>query len=373
MGQANAPADGLVTVVIAVHTAQRPISRAIDSCLSPQLSGQVKVVVVCHNIDIAAIKANVEPGIDADISYIQLDDGLASPAGPKNLGLAHCHTPYVLVLDSDDYLEPGALGQWLDLLAASKADGVIAPLKRQSRGVIRTPRSRLLVSHAVDPVKDQLAYATAPRGLWSMELLTSIGFHYTPGLRTAEDLDPGLRLWFSGAKLEFPWQGPHYVLGEDAVDRVTADVLPLLEEFRAVFGLDQAWLASLSAEQRRSIAAKLVRIHLLGALLRRGPEGEWPESDRKAVQQFAARATEISPTFSDSLTAAESMLVAQVSDPRADSSAFRKSVGEYAAAGYGAKLFNRSLLANFRQDSVVRHQLRMKVHAVLDRMTSLRA
>ncbi|WP_269937165.1 glycosyltransferase family A protein [Arthrobacter sp. HY1533] len=369
----DTPGGALATVVIAVHTAQRPLSRAIESCLSPSLAGKVKVLVVCHNIDMAAIKANVALPSDADISYLQLDDGLSSPAGPKNMGLAHCSTPYVLVLDSDDYLEPGALAQWLELLVSSKVDGVIAPLKRQGGGVIRTPRARLLRGSSLDPVKDQLAYATAPRGLWSMELLESIGFRYTPGLRTAEDLDAGLRLWFSGAKLEFPWQGPHYVLGEDALDRVTADVLPLAEEFRAVLALDQAWLSSLSASQRQSIAAKLLRIHLLGALLRRGPGGDWPEPDRRAVHQFVVRATEISPTVEKSLTVAESTLVARLSDSRADGDALRRALREYIDAGYGAKLFNRRLLANLRPDSVVRHQLRLKIHTVLDRMTMFRA
>lgn len=360
-------------MVIAVHTAQRPLSRAVDSCRSPALSGRVNIVVVCHNVDIAAIRANVEPDSAADITYLQLDDGLSSPAGPKNLGLAHCSTPYVLVLDSDDYLEAGALEHWLDLLAHTGADGVIAPLKMQSGAIVRTPRSRPLRHHALDAVKDQLAYATAPRGVWSAQLLESIGFRYTPGLRTAEDLDPGLRLWFSGARLEFPSGGPHYVLGEDANDRVTADVLPVAQEFEAVGRLEDAWLARLRPAERQAIATKLVRIHLLGALIRRGSNWPWSGEDRAAVDSFLARMRALEPGYGAPLTGAEKVLLRTLGDGKAGATAYQQALRAFENAGSSQKLLAPALAANFRRDSVLRHLLRLKAHAVLARASRFKA
>lgn len=362
-----------VTVVIAVHNAQRPLSRAVASCLTPALAGRVTVVVVCHNIEISAIRDNVGQGADAPITYLQLDDGLSSPAGPKNLGLSLCRTPYVMVLDSDDYLEAGALEHWLEVLAGSGSDGVIAPLKMQSGAIVRTPRSRLLRRRALDAVKDQLAYATAPRGVWSVGLLESLGFEYTPGLRTAEDLDPGLRLWFSGARLDFPSNGPHYVLGEDAGDRVTAEVMPLTQEFEAVAMLEDSWLAKLRPAQLQAIATKLVRIHLLGALTRRGPQWGWPEDDRAAVQAFLDRVRAISPDYAGPLTAAETALLAAVSAGGPGADAFQQALWTFEQESYRNKLLAPELAANLRRDSVLRHQLRLKAHAVLARLPRIKS
>ncbi|MGA7205505.1 MAG: glycosyltransferase [Specibacter sp.] len=365
-------AGELVSVVIAVHTAQRPLSRAVRSCLSEALAGRVRIVVVCHNIPSASVSGDFADIPESTISFLELNDGSSSPAGPKNLGLAECRTPFVLVLDSDDFLEEGALEHWLEVLERTGADGVIAPLKLQSGAVIRTPRARLFRRHTLDSVKDQLAYATAPRGVWSTRLLESRGFRYTPGLRTAEDLDPGLRLWFSGARFEFPVGGPHYVLGEDAGDRVTSAVLPLAEEFRAVLALDDSWIASLTPKQRESMAIKLVRIHLFGALTRRGPQWAWPDDDRSAVVAFVDRARAISPSFDVPLTTAEVRLLTSVSDPRADDEIFQKALRDFSTAGYLEKLLSPSLVPNIRADSVLRHQLRLKAHSLLDRLPGIR-
>ncbi|MCU6480083.1 glycosyltransferase family 2 protein [Arthrobacter sp. A2-55] len=342
----------------------------MSSCWSPATEGLVHVVVVCHNVGVEDIRSNVLGVPDGSITFLQLDDGLASPSGPKNLGLAQCKTPYVLVLDSDDYLEAGALEHWLDVIKGTAADGVIAPLKLQTGDVVRTPRARVFRRHSLDAVKDQLAYATAPRGLWSTELLRSMEFSYTQGLRTAEDLAPGLALWFSGARLEFPADGPHYVLGEDASDRVTAEFLPLMEEFQAVAGLQQAWLEALSADQRQSIATKLVRIHLAGALVRRGPGWGWPESDRLAVREFMDKVVAISPAFAGPLTMAEQSLIAAVSAPGADAGSFQNAVEEFAAASYWHKLLAPGILDNAKRDSALRHQLRLKFHALVARARS---
>lgn len=354
-------------MVIAVHSALRPIARAVKSCLSPDDPELVRVVVVCHNIAVEEISAVLTDVPGDVVSYLHLNDGSRSPAGPKNMGLGACTTPFVMVLDSDDYLEPGAIDQWHEALLRSRAGGVIAPLKLQRGTVVRTPRARVGRRRTVDAVKDQLAYATAPRGLWSTELLRSIGFAYTEGLRTAEDLAPGLKLWFSGAQFEYAVGGPHYVLGEDAADRVTSDVLPLDDEFQAVFRLSEDWWATLTPAARQSVAVKLVRIHLLGALARRGPEWDWDDADRAAVRRFLGTARTMSTTVSQPLTVAELDVIDAVKMANAGAERYRVAIRAYARATYWAKLLGPGLLPNLHRQSTLRHQLRLKLYPLFDR------
>jgi len=356
--------EAQITAVIAVHSTARPIARAVKSCLNVRDRDLVTVVVVCHNIAIEEIRTQLDDVDDDRICYLQLNDGLRSPAAPKNLGLRETTTPYVILVDSDDYLQDGALEQWHDNLRKKGAGGVIAPLQLQSGAVVRTPRARVGRRHALDAVKDQLAYATAPRGLWSTSLLRSIGFEYTEGLRTAEDLAPGLGLWFSGARFEYP-EGPHYVLGEDAADRVTAEILPLDEEFQAVFRLGEQWWETLTPAARQSVATKLVRIHLLGALVRRGQDWPWDDADRTAVRRFIATARAMSATFGRPLSVAERTLIESVEGAGADSETYRAAIGQFNAAPYRDKLFGPGVASNLHRESTFRHQLRQKAHGIL--------
>ena len=58
---------------------------------------------------------------------------------------------------------------------------------------------------------------------------------FTAGLRSGEDMEFGLRMWFGGGRIEMGRpDAAVYVVGEDAVERVTAPMLPLREEFRAL-------------------------------------------------------------------------------------------------------------------------------------------
>ena len=58
-----------VDLVIAVHTAQRPIERAVASVLSGTVA-PVRVTVVCHGVDVALIMARL--GSFADDPRVRL-------------------------------------------------------------------------------------------------------------------------------------------------------------------------------------------------------------------------------------------------------------------------------------------------------------
>ncbi|WP_406832500.1 glycosyltransferase family A protein [Pedococcus sp. KACC 23699] len=346
-----------VDVVIAVHSALRPLDRAISSCHTG--SGRVRVTVVCHNIASDEIQAGVQPRKDLPVRYVELHDGLNSPAGPKNAGLQLADAPYVLVLDSDDFLEPGAIQHWLELATARNADGVIVPLRHQSGAVIRTPRARASRIHDLDPVQDRLAYATAPRGLWRTGLLRSIGFKYTEGLQSGEDLAPGLHLWFSGATFEFPARGPRYVQGNDAVDRVTDTFLPLSREFDAIYRLDPRWLDSLTAAARRAVAVKLARTNLIGAMARRSASWDWSAEDLSAVEDLIRRLDEIHPGFRRPFARADRRLLNAAARAQTAPEAFLDALRQQRGANLLDRLLTPGLTANLDSESTLRQALRM--------------
>jgi len=242
------------------------------------------------------------------VAFVEFQDGIHSPAGPKNFGIESTDSEFLTVLDSDDHLEHGALTVWLQA-AVEHGAGIVAPRLIDDLGRrIRTPRSRWRREHALDPAKDGLAYATAPRGLWRRSVLDSIGERYTPELRTGEDLSLGLRLWFSGTRIEHPGRGA-YILTSDGADRVTAQPWSVREQLAPLLLLEVAWLDGLETRARVSIASKLWRINVLGAALAHRDAADFPTTDDlRAFREVGEFLGGLAPLSRLPLSVAEQML-----------------------------------------------------------------
>ena len=126
----------LVDVTIAVHSASRPIRRAVASVLDGT-EAPVRVIVVAHNIDPAIIRDNLgDLATDDRVLMLDLQDGIRSPAGPMNAGFANSTAPFIALLGSDDEFAPGALDSWLRVQRSTGASTVIpkiAPVTIDSR------------------------------------------------------------------------------------------------------------------------------------------------------------------------------------------------------------------------------------------------
>ena len=283
-----------VDVVIAVHTATRPIARAVASVLDTT-DAAVRVTVVAHNIDPAVIRANL--GVLADDSRVRLldlRDGIPSPAGPMNLGLAMSTADFVSVMGSDDELEPGAIDSWLQLQTSTGADVVIPQIRHAAGGKELSPPTRPRRVRSLDPVKDRLSYRSAPLGIISRQRFGDL--RLVEGLRSGEDLPYVTALWFSGAGIAFARTGPGYLVNADADDRVTADPRPIAHDFAFLDHiLAEPRFASLTPRDRTAIAVKLLRVHLFDAVVNRALIAPWAEGERAALSAVATRLLEWAP------------------------------------------------------------------------------
>lgn len=256
-------------VVVAVHTPARPVDRAIASVVD-HTDADVRVTVVCHGVDPAAIQNRLGNLAAHDrVRLIAHDDGLHSAAGPFNAGLDAATAPFVSVLGSDDQLEPHAVDSWLRVQRTTSAAVVIPRLAFASGLRARTPLARPLRSRRLDPVRDRLSYRTAQLGLVSRERFPNLRF--AEGIATGEDVPYGLQLWFSGAPIALDRSGPAYFVHDDRNgDRTTLERRAVAEEFAflpTVIGT--SWFGTLPARSRRAIATKLLRAHLVPSTLRR--------------------------------------------------------------------------------------------------------
>ncbi len=277
-----------VDVVIAVHSATRPIARAVGSVLG-HTRADVRVIVVAHNIDREVIRANLGSWADDErVLLLDLRDGIPSPSGPMNHGFDAATGDFVALLGSDDEFEPGAIDSWLALQRAADADVVIAQIRHEGGGKELSPPARPRRSIGLHPVKDRLAYRSAPLGLVSRARFGDLRF--PAGLASGEDLPYVTALWFSGARIAFARSGPGYLVHADAADRVTSGPRTIAADFAFLDHIiDAPRFAGLDKAERGAIAIKIIRMHVFDALVNRAQQDPWPEGERAALAGVVRR------------------------------------------------------------------------------------
>lgn len=308
-----------VEVVIAVHDPTRPLERAVSSVLGSPVNqgGGVRVTVVCHNTDSTAIATTLSDRSRTAVRMLELNDGIRSAAGPFNLGLDAAEGEWVSIMGSDDFHEPGAIAAWLAMGEQHDLAAVIAPERHASGALVRTPPIRpFRPGRILDPVKDRLAYRTAPIGLLRRETIDRLQIRLTPGLATGEDQGFTARLWFSGERIGFARSAPRYVVGDDARERTTLAPRPLADELQFIERLiESSWFAGRVLVERRALAVKLVRVHVFSAVSRWCEADAWTAADRLFAQRLLQAIGKRANGFDRPLSIADHRLLRALADP----------------------------------------------------------
>ena len=301
-----------VEVVIACHSPQRRLGRAVASVLEGN-DDFASVTVVAHNIDSSVLEQTIQPRLRPHVKWLELDDGTRSPANPYNLGTAQAGAKWVSLLGSDDYFEPGAVASWL---AWSRgADAVICKSQHDDGRPVRTPPIRPFPYRFRDPVKDRLYYRSAPLGLMRRSFLERARLSWDPDLPSGGDLRLSTALWSRG-NIAVQTRGPGYVVGSDAHDRVTMALAPLdveLQHVSLAWG-DGGWAWELTPSQRSALATKYIRILFFGAAYNRAVAGRWNRSDREVLAGAVRLVLAAAPKSILPLSIADSRLLRSLLD-----------------------------------------------------------
>jgi hypothetical protein len=349
-----------VDLVIALHDLSRPVARAARSALVGDADG-VRVTIACHELAAAAVEANLPDDLRGRVRLLEVRDGLGSPSGPFNAGLDAATARYVAIMGSDDYLEPGAVAAWASDGDATGADVVLAPMRHQSGERIPTPRVRPGHHRHLDRVKDRLAYRTAPLGLVRREVLDAHGLRLTPGMRSGGDVAFTVRLWSLPLHIDLAAHAPGYVVGADAVTRVTTAVRPVTQELHAWADLlQQDWFGDLDPAWRRAVAVKALRIHILGAARRRSRPELWHPGEAAWLADLTQRWVDVdrnvlAPHPRADRDLLDAILGATDQDSLAAASARRGRASRW------DQVLTRGPTGNLDRESVLRHYVGLKL------------
>jgi hypothetical protein len=337
-----------IDVIIPVHSASRPISRAVASALRNDRA-DVRVNVVAHNIDPAVIARNLgDFAADPRVRLLPFRDGIASPAGPMNHGLDQATADYVSMLGSDDELARGALDRWLEIACTTGASTVIARIDRTVSGAEPLPPTRRDRMYDLDPVKDRLTYRCAPLGLVSRAVHGALRF--TPGLGSGEDLEFTAALWFTGRNIAYARTTPGYIGHEDADDRVTDTGRSLEQDFAFLDAISHAeWFPSLSRAERKALGVKTLRLHFFDAVLNRLTSAEGLTPHRSALASTARRIENMFPGCTALLSRTDRAVLDAMDDPNLDGEQVYALLQDRWSGALAAKLTRNPFLSLHRQ------------------------
>lgn len=113
-----------ICVVVPVYRAEATLDRCVQSILSQEVTGGVCCVLVDDGSpDACGAICDGWAARDNRVQVIHQDDCGVSSA--RNVGMAAAHSEYLVFLDSDDALRPGALQAALDAQNAAPEDFVL--------------------------------------------------------------------------------------------------------------------------------------------------------------------------------------------------------------------------------------------------------
>lgn len=300
-----------VDMVIACHNPARPVGRAVASVLDGT-KAPVRVTVVAHNISSDEVRTVIPEGLRGRVRFLELADGIHSPAGPFAFGIQAATAPWVSIMGSDDWLQAGAIDAWLSHSVG--ADAVIPRLIHDTGNPVHTPPVRPGWHRRRDAVKDRLFYRSAPLGLMRKKFLAEENIGFSKDVPVGSDLEFSVAL-FGHGRVRVQRSGAAYVIGSSAKDRVTMSLAPLKHELQHVDALWNGVAKSLSPAARLTLGTKSLRIHIFGAAYYRAQAGQWLQGDRKEIARASRVILSGAPGCQLPLSRADRNLLDALLDP----------------------------------------------------------
>lgn len=307
----NEEAGGTVDMIVAVHDTRRDIRRAVSSILADS-DPRIRAFVVAHNLDRAEVASELTALVASypgRLRIEELKDGIPSPSGPFNFGMAESDAEFVGIMGSDDELDRDAIAQWRAIARRHNADAVIAKVVRgEQRTLVRSPPKRVFRTGVLDFAKDRLSYRSAPLGIVRRSAIARLDLQLLAGARNGGDLPFVTRLWAGGRVV--PSQGiAAYIEHADAPVRVTHVAKPVVEELSALVAtLDDPVVGAMSRASKEALATKLLRRNLTDSVRKRNQGRGFTADDIVAMREVVGHLDALAPRARRMLSVAQARM-----------------------------------------------------------------
>lgn len=185
-----------LSVIIPVYNAQDTIKKCVDSVVGGS-QNEYEIILVDDGSTDQSLKICQEYLTLENVSVISKDNGGVSSA--RNAGLEVASGDYILFLDSDDWLEEGAVGVLMEYMHSEK-DLYVFGIKRIKNGIevgrcayvdcVGCDKTEIMISLFM---KNQFGFVCAK--MIKRSLIEAQKLCFDESLKMREDQDYMLRLW----------------------------------------------------------------------------------------------------------------------------------------------------------------------------------
>ncbi|MGM9589474.1 MAG: glycosyltransferase [Faecousia sp.] len=225
--------DKKLSFILPIYKVEAYLSQCVDSILSQATPACEIILVDDGSPDGCGAICDAYARDNSDIKVIHKPNGGLSDA--RNAGFAQATGTYVLFVDSDDYLEDGAVAQllsWIDstdcdvaFLRSRKVypDGTWEPM---GEGLIR---ERILGKPREEVLRFLVTRPKFPASAWGKiyrrAFLLEHGFQYPCDRRLSEDLMYSLDLFLTAQRFDY-LDFPYYCYRQNRTGSITNCVTP---------------------------------------------------------------------------------------------------------------------------------------------------
>lgn len=258
-----------VTVVIPSYNARATIERAVGSVLAQEgVSARVVVVIDDGCAETEALVRGMGDG-NVDVFINETNQGAQVS---RNRGLAAAASPFVMFLDSDDYMEGPLLRGLVEACRAGDADLGFGPWRKVGDAGVSWPRRRLRPDTPDRLVHRWLVdrdWVPPCAVLWRTAFVREIG-GWDEALKRNQDGEIAMRALVKGATLAFSDEGEGLYYQHESEHRITkskanyGSLLQVAEKLLSLEGGD-------ARARRASVARYLYRV--ASDAFRRGDQG----------------------------------------------------------------------------------------------------
>jgi succinoglycan biosynthesis protein ExoU len=279
-----------VTVVIAAWRAAATVGRAVVSALAQPETAEVVVVDDCSGDNGATVRAALAADDGTGRLKVLAAERNVGPSAARNAAIRASRAPWIAILDSDDFMEPGRLAKLLPL-ADLGLDLIADDLMQTPDGQPVSAGKPLWFRETQTPVDidfrffidSNITRASRMRRelgflkpLIRRSFLEKHGLAYDETMRLGEDYDLYARALSLGARMRLvPWAGYVSVMRGDSLSlkhgRIDLAALEASDDRLLASGRLSPPEAKLVRKHRFTTRSRIVWIDFMARLKRRKP------------------------------------------------------------------------------------------------------
>lgn len=184
----------MISIIVPVFNSEKTLNRCIQSILAQDYQNFELILVNDGSTD-ASAKICTD-FLQTDNRIVLVEQRNAGASAARNKGIIEAHGDYLMFVDSDDYIEPGAVSMMLDIAAREQVDWVVGCVQKhlgndQSRFFLPdlVARTRRSLGKVFEEMEDVYSFYQPVAKIYKTSVIKENACFFRTDLQRGEDYE----------------------------------------------------------------------------------------------------------------------------------------------------------------------------------------